>query len=429
MNPIRSNRLSRRSLGVVVVAVALLSQACGTTGGGAGGKGKSRPQTSQPGASSSAATGGSEADPIAVDDGAESRNKAIEEQAAREKQQADEAQRRLDEEAERKRRAQLDAVDNARRADCAGDAAKAEEAYRDVLESDPANAEALKGITNIYRLQERYADAIKLYASYEKSKGDAPDDVDLLNNLGVLYRLTKQFKEAEAALRRVLSVKPKDLTAYKNLAVLYLDWNKLAMAEKMSLVASDLDKELNGGKATDSGIAVNLGRIRLIQDEDRSPGRAIDSFLRAVEINPNDATARFNIGVIALKYRDFATAEQQLSAAAKSSPNDPEIAIAYAFALEGAKKGSDAIAAYERAARLLPKESCDIVWGMAMVYRADKVWDKTVDRLKHYQDLKCTQVAADKVSAELKKAEYFKNPPKEAPEEATADPAAAPATP
>ncbi|MFM2152358.1 MAG: hypothetical protein RL199_793, partial [Pseudomonadota bacterium] len=273
---------------------------------------------------------------------------------------------------------------------------EAEKAYRAVLAEEPSNEAALLNLGRLYRRRGQFDEAIALYQGAVEA---SPDNLKLRNNLGVVYRLAQKYDLAEKTLRAVLTRSPGNVDAYKNMAVLFLDQDKLALAEQFSVEARKLDEK-------DAGIWNNLGLIHFKRD-DGKPTRAMSAFRKAAELEPNDPTAHVNIGAIALKYRDYASAEKSFAAALALEGNDPEALLGYAFALDGGRKTTAALAAYDKVTGLLGKERCDVVWQQTLLFKSEKRWQEAFDKASRYKALACSDVAAEKVDQELKTADYM----------------------
>ena len=273
---------------------------------------------------------------------------------------------------------------------------EAEAAYRSLLADEPTSEAALLNLGKVYRRRGKFDEAIALYQAAVES---SPDSLKLRNNLGVVYRLAKKYDLAEKTLRGVLTRSPGNVDAYKNMAVLFLDQEKLSLAEQFSVEAKKLDEK-------DAGIWNNLGLIWFKRDEGK-PTRAMSAFRKAAELNPNDPTAHQNIGAIALKYRDYASAEKSFATALALEGNDPDALLGYAYALDGGRKTSEALAAYGKVTSLLGKERCDVVWQETLLFKSEKRWQETFDKATRYQALACSEVAGDKVAQELKTADYM----------------------
>jgi len=253
-----------------------------------------------------------------------------------------------------------------------GDLDRAADFYRRTIENQPDHEGALLNLGRLYRNREQFDEAVAMYV---KALEAVPDNVRVRNNLGVVYRLAHKYDDAEKTLRRVLARAPGNVDAYKNMAVLFLDQNKLDLAEQFSVEAKKLDDK-------DSGIYNNLGLLYFKKDQGR-PSRALAAFKKAVELNPNDATAWRNLGSIALRYRDYVSAEKSLAKSAELDPNSLDAHLAYAFALEGGKKFKEAMGEYGRVMELRPGYA-EAIYGTANCLRNLREWEKARDLLKEY---------------------------------------------
>ncbi len=103
----------------------------------------------------------------------------------------------------------------------------ASEAYAHVLEIDPENLEALRGIGNLNYDRQKYDEAIAAYEHYLKHK---PDDPDVQTDLGTMYLYTGNADQAISRYRKALSLKPDFFDAYFNMGVAYGALNDAAQA-------------------------------------------------------------------------------------------------------------------------------------------------------------------------------------------------------
>jgi hypothetical protein len=118
-------------------------------------------------------------------------------------------------------------------------------------------------------------------------------------------------------------------------------------------------------------------------------------FLRAVELNKDFAPGLFNIGAMALAYRDYEGAERVLGRVIELDPTSYESFLAYAWALDGQKgrdpkKGLKAGETFERVLAIKPDQP-DAICGAAWAYAADKSgWDKALKFFEICRGLKST---------------------------------------
>ncbi|HYO51902.1 tetratricopeptide repeat protein [Archangium sp.] len=273
--------------------------------------------------------------------------------------------------------------------------ADAQAAYEKVRFLEPGHVPTLLNLGRLYRVQEKYAEAIALYEAGLKVQGREHES-SLLNNLTVAYRLAGKHAQAEATARRVLARHPDNAEAYKNLALVYYDQGKYRLAELVLANARKLDEK-------DPGIYNNLGMIYLKLD-DRA--RALAQFQKAVSLDERFAPGHLNIGAMALAWRDYAGAERSFAKAVELEPGSHEVWLYYAYALDGqkgrdAQKGLKAGEAFEKVLALRaeqPEALCGAGWAYA-VERAG--WDKAEGFLQRCKELGSTS-AQDKQMIDAK---------------------------
>ncbi len=256
--------------------------------------------------------------------------------------------------------------------------------YEAANKLDPKHKPTLLNLGRVYRLQDKFDQAIALYEGALKDPANEYD-VELNNNLTVAYRLAKRYADAESTARKVLARTKDNPDAYKNLSLIYFDQGNYRLAEFISANAKKLDEK-------DPGVYNNLGLIYLKFDQRRM---ALGQFQKAVSLNKDFAPSLFNIGAMALSYRDYEGAEKVLSRATELDQNSYEGFLAYAYALDGqkgrdAKKGLKAGEMFERVLALKPQQS-DAICGAGWAFAADKAgWDKALDYLGRCKALPTT---------------------------------------
>lgn len=253
-----------------------------------------------------------------------------------------------------------------------GNLIEAAKYYEAALKIDLKHKPTLLNLGRVYRLQDRFVEAIALYEDALKDPANEYD-VGLNNNLTVAYRLNKQYDKAEQTAQKVLARTKDNADAYKNLALIYFDQGKFRLAEFISANAKKLDDK-------DPGVYNNLGLIYLKLEEKRL---ALAQFEKAVALNKDFAPSLFNIGAMALSYRDYPTAERVLSRVTELDPASYEGFLAYAWSLDGqkardSKKGSRAGEVFERVLTIKSSQN-DAICGAGWAYASEKTtWDKAL---------------------------------------------------
>jgi Flp pilus assembly protein TadD len=260
-----------------------------------------------------------------------------------------------------------------------GRLAEAQAAYEKVRFLDAGHVPTLLNLGRLYRVQGKYAEAISLYEAGLKTPGRDMEP-SLLNNLSVAYRLAGKLPQAEATSRRVLSRHPDDAEAYKNLALVYYEQGRYRLAETVLVNARKLAEK-------DPGISNNLGMVYL-KLEDRP--RALAQFQKSVSLDERFAPGYVNLGALALAWRDYSGAERSFSKAVELEPDSHEAWLSYAYALDGqkgrdAKKGLQAGEAFEKVLALRA-DSPEAVCGAGWAYAVERTgWDKAEGFLQRCQ--------------------------------------------
>lgn len=189
----------------------------------------------------------------------------------------------------------------------AGDVARAEQLYRQVLEADP-----------------RHADAWHL--------------------LGAAHLMRGRAAEGEAALRRALELNPHHGAAHENLGIALAQQGKLADAvphfrEAVRLQPGHAQAHLNLG-----GALLRLDRL----------GEAADSFRAAVRLRPGDAEAHYKLGKVLAFLGRRAEAAARWERTVALDPRHAAALGALGEALVGLGRPSEAVARYRQALELRP---------------------------------------------------------------------------
>ncbi len=91
-------------------------------------------------------------------------------------------------------------------------------AFEHVLELDPKNADALRGVANVHYDRDEYKEAVPFYERFLAVK---PDDASARTDLGTMYLYAGDPTRAVATYKDVLKQNPSFLQAHYNLGVTY----------------------------------------------------------------------------------------------------------------------------------------------------------------------------------------------------------------
>jgi cytochrome c-type biogenesis protein CcmH/NrfG len=131
---------------------------------------------------------------------------------------------------------------------------KAREAFAHVLELDPDNLDALRGLGNVCFDQRQFDKAI---AAYQHYLGRKPRDAQVVTDLGTMYLAQHNSHEAIARYAAALALEPGFFPAQFNLAVAYLMVNDNPNARE----ALSRARALAPGEAARTRIDLLLARI------------------------------------------------------------------------------------------------------------------------------------------------------------------------
>lgn len=140
----------------------------------------------------------------------------------------------------------------------------AETAYAHVLELDPNNTTALRGVGDIDYDTNKYDQAVAAYEHYLKEK---PNDPEVRTDLGSMYLYTGNADQALIQYQRAIKLKPDMFQAYYNMGVAFAQENKngdaQAALKKAYTLAPDDNarnqvKDLMGKIAGASGTLASL---------------------------------------------------------------------------------------------------------------------------------------------------------------------------
>ncbi len=95
----------------------------------------------------------------------------------------------------------------------------AQESYKQTLEREPENLEAIYGMGIIFQYEEKYEDA-KIY--FERALSFYGENGAILNSYGVVAAHLGEDESARDSFEKAVQIDPKLLDAQKNLAEIYL---------------------------------------------------------------------------------------------------------------------------------------------------------------------------------------------------------------
>ncbi len=223
-----------------------------------------------------------------------------------------------------------------------GHADAAESLYRQVLQRQPRNSDALHYLGVLLAQAGRLEEALEHLKKARKARAT---DALISLDLGNAYSALGQLDEAERCFRRAIALQPKFPGGYVNLAILCEGRMRLAEAEALYREAIKLDPGLVDAWINLGNTLQALGRL----DE------AEQAFRTALELGPDRAEIHVNLGNLFRKQdRADAADECYRKALALDAGNANAL---YNLALLREQRGeiSEAIERYREALRVHPE--------------------------------------------------------------------------
>jgi tetratricopeptide (TPR) repeat protein/WD40 repeat protein len=152
-----------------------------------------------------------------------------------------------------------------------------------------------------------YPAAVK---SYERGLEVEPDNVELLNGMG--FSLFQQGKSEEAvqALEKALALDPQHWKAHNNMALASIDLGELEMAEAHYRESVAIEPQ----PAIYNDLGFVLERQGLGEE-------AVEMYRKSLELDPESATAHYNLAANLARSGQFPEAEAHFRAALKTAPS------------------------------------------------------------------------------------------------------------
>jgi tetratricopeptide (TPR) repeat protein len=191
-----------------------------------------------------------------------------------------------------------------------------EEAAARALALDPDDPGALEARAN-FRAGIK-SDLEGAYADLSRAAEIAPGSTTIWNALGLVQNARGASREAEQALKRAIELDPEDPVSHVNLAVLYLDQDRVSEAR------AELDKALEVDPSFDMALLIR-GRYHM-QTGDLEKAR--EDLLAGTTANPADAQGLLLLGASYYESGERGPAAQAIDNADRLDPNDPVVSSA-----------------------------------------------------------------------------------------------------
>jgi len=206
-----------------------------------------------------------------------------------------------------------------------GDAATAIRHYQRVLELDATHLDAATALERLYGASERYDELAKIYLVKAKMLQSPDEQKDYLFRGAAIYEeILERPTDAVAVYQQILDVDGEELRAMDKLIELYLklgQWEPLLLVySRKADIVSDPDEKKT--------LLVEVGAV--YERELGDSAKAIDTYQRILEIDPDDMTA---IGRLDSLYQASGNWQELLSVLEHEAElaSDPSEVISYRY--------------------------------------------------------------------------------------------------
>ena len=220
----------------------------------------------------------------------------------------------------------------------------ASEAFRKVIELNPANANGFNNLGVSLKDQGKFDEAIM---SYKKALSLNPDYVSAYTNMGTALKDQGKFDEAIMSYKKVLSLEPDNSDAFFNMGTALQDQGKLDEAivsyERAIYLKPDDERAYN-----------NMGAA--LKDQGKFD-EAIMSYKKALTLNPDYVNAYTNMGTALQDQGKFDEAIMSYKKVLSLEPDNSDAFFNMGTALQDQGKLDEAIVSYEKAISLKPDDA------------------------------------------------------------------------
>ena len=208
------------------------------------------------------------------------------------------------------------------------------------------------------------------FQAYRKASELTPKDPEPHLSAGLLHEQQKEFSDAEAEFKQVLTLDPNSTEAAIGLTNIYMKSNRLGDAEPLL-------RRLAAERGDDAGIHLQLARV--LEAEGKKDD-AIAELQTALKLAPADSAAQREIADLYADAGKNDLAEKEYRALSAAQPKDPELHRGLGKALLLQKKFPEAQQEFLTALRL-KRDWPDIYIDLAFAANENKNYELTVRAL------------------------------------------------
>jgi tetratricopeptide (TPR) repeat protein len=259
-------------------------------------------------------------------------------------------------------------------------------AYQAVLEQNPDNADAKRGLARALTESGQMDAAAKIYA---QMLGADPQDAQAMIHEADIQRQQGHYEEALATLKKASMLAPDDLQLEYNEALCYDALARYDDAEKLlkDMLATSASADGKYSDADRSNRELFLDRLAIIYRESDKPQEAVDVYKQMAALGGAQKSAAYDGEVNA--YRDAHMWSEALKVSeeiAKENPTDHAVQLTYAGQLADAGKLDEALKLAQAQLSGTPDDR-DVYFAIADMDARVKRWKDTAAALDKVETL------------------------------------------
>ncbi len=261
---------------------------------------------------------------------------------------------------------------------------KAIDCYKKAIKLNPDDAVAYYNIASIYQIQNKHAQASDYFkkayeldnqenylislALSELKAGNItkaanhyktlaishPEKDSFQYNLAICYELLHDWERAIAILKTLVARNPKSITMAQKLAGLYIEVKELSKAKAL------YDNVILKGSPTSDV----LYQYAILSTQLYDTDTAEKIFKKVIGMNPENALAHKDLGIIYLNQRLFDYAKDEFNTALELEPENFDIVLEYANFLYSISNYKEADEYYEKALELCDDVVAKSLWSL-----------------------------------------------------------------
>lgn len=260
---------------------------------------------------------------------------------------------------------------------------KAIEQYQKIVEKDSKDTESWLMLGRLHKLAQSSPEAEK---AYKQALENDPNNEDALTGLAMVYADLGDAKQAAELLKRAADKNPSG-RSLMSLASTYEQMREYALA------AETLKKAIEVSPANAAELKRALARDLMLSDQS---DQALKAYLDLAAEEPKDPEVQLRISQIYRQKKDFAKAREAGNKAKELDPNSLEIRYSDVNLLEAEGKNAEAIALLKEIVDSTAKKSYSasergnrvvLLERLGSMYRANEQFTPAVETFKQIADV------------------------------------------